>query len=76
MQSDLIYIMYVLPTVIISRRTDQYEKAYETLMGHPPAMVRRHRVNRNPEQPERQRPTWREDGGVGSICCSCKTFNS
>lgn len=29
------FVIYKLPTVIISRRTDQYSKAYESLMGQP-----------------------------------------
>ena len=27
------FLLYALPTVVISRRTDQYGKAHETLMG-------------------------------------------
>ena len=30
------FVLYKLPTVIISRRTDQYIKAYETLLGREP----------------------------------------
>ncbi len=30
------FVLYKLPTVVISRRTDQYIKAYETLLGREP----------------------------------------
>ncbi len=30
------FVVYKLPTVVISRRTDQYSKAYENLMGQQP----------------------------------------
>lgn len=36
LQEELLYVLYKLPTVIISRRTDQYSKAYESLMGQQP----------------------------------------
>lgn len=36
MQEEPIFVLYKLPTVIISRRTDQYSKAYENLMGQVP----------------------------------------
>lgn len=36
LQEELLYVIYKLPTVIISRRTDQYSKAYESLMGQQP----------------------------------------
>ena len=35
-QEELLYVIYKLPTVVISRRTDQYSKAYENLMGQQP----------------------------------------
>lgn len=30
------FVVYKLPTVVISRRTDQYSKAFESLMGQQP----------------------------------------
>lgn len=30
------FVVYKLPTVVISRRTDQYSKAYESLVGREP----------------------------------------
>ena len=30
-QDDMVYALYTLPTVILSRRTDQYEKAWKVL---------------------------------------------
>ena len=35
-QEELIFVLYKLPTVVISRRADQYGKAFETLMGQQP----------------------------------------
>ncbi len=32
-QDDVVYLLYQLPTVVISRRTDQYSKAHEILTG-------------------------------------------
>ena len=39
------YVLYALPTVVISRRTDQYGKAHETLMGTGAAAGKRARVS-------------------------------
>lgn len=33
LQDDIVFCLYQLPTVIISRRTDQFAKALETLLG-------------------------------------------
>lgn len=44
LQSDMLYVLYSWPTVIISRRTDQYEKAYESLRGHAPNMQKKGRL--------------------------------
>ena len=32
------FVLYKLPTVVISRRTDQYIKAYESLLGREPQL--------------------------------------
>lgn len=37
-QEELMFVVYKLPTVVISRRTDQYIKAYETLLGREPQL--------------------------------------
>lgn len=51
-------MLYKLPTVIISRRTDQYSKAYENLMGQVPQQgIPRARVHALPKAPS---------GAVGS----------
>mmetsp|Transcript_31429 Transcript_31429/g.89224 ORF Transcript_31429/g.89224 Transcript_31429/m.89224 type:complete len:678 (+) Transcript_31429:216-2249(+) len=42
-KNDTIYCIYDLPSVIVSRRNDQYGKAYALLMGTPPP-VKRQRV--------------------------------
>ena len=39
------HLLYALPTVVISRRTDQYGKAHETLMGTGAAAGKRARVS-------------------------------
>ncbi|KAK9826496.1 hypothetical protein WJX81_006495 [Elliptochloris bilobata] len=44
-QEDAVYLLYALPTVVISRRTDQYGKAHETLMGGGTAAGKRVRVS-------------------------------
>lgn len=44
-QEDAVYLLYTLPTVVISRRTDQYGKAHETLMGGSPVGGKRARVS-------------------------------
>ena len=44
-QEDAVYLLYALPTVVISRRTDQYGKAHETLMGTGAAAGKRARVS-------------------------------
>lgn len=44
LQNDMLYVLYSWPTVIISRRTDQYEKAYESLRGHAPNMQKKARL--------------------------------
>lgn len=45
-------MLYKLPTVIISRRTDQYSKAYENLMGQVPQQgIPRARVHALPKAP-------------------------
>ncbi|DBA86232.1 hypothetical protein WJX77_001095 [Trebouxia sp. C0004] len=35
-KEELMFVLYKLPTVVISRRTDQYIKAFETLLGREP----------------------------------------
>jgi len=40
-----VFLLYALPTVVISRRTDQYGKAHETLMGGGAAAGKRARVS-------------------------------
>ena len=37
LQEELMFVVYKLPTVVISRRTDQYSKAYESLIGQQPS---------------------------------------
>eukprot|EP00884_Botryococcus_braunii_P021903 jgi/Botrbrau1/8397/Bobra.0237s0018.1 len=66
-ENDLIYVVYGLATVIISRRTDQYEKAYESLRGVAPNMQKKQRVHKQLELPDRQRSAYRdgEDGEHG-----------
>ena len=44
MQSDIIYLLYKLPTVVISRRTDQYSKAHEILTGVAASAAKRPRT--------------------------------
>eukprot|EP00884_Botryococcus_braunii_P021905 jgi/Botrbrau1/8399/Bobra.0237s0020.1 len=68
-ENDLIYVLYTLPTVVISRRTDQYEKAYETLRGHPPTLLKKPRLQKNPDQSGKESPgpqdNARDQLGVG-----------
>lgn len=52
LQDELIYVLYKLPTVVISRRTDQYSKAYENLMGQVPQQgIPKARANALPRAP-------------------------
>lgn len=45
-------MLYKLPTVVISRRTDQYSKAYEHLMGQVPQQgIPRARAHALPKAP-------------------------
>lgn len=45
-QEEPIFVLYKLPTVIISRRNDQYSKAFENLMGQVPQQgIPRSRAN-------------------------------
>jgi len=39
-REDHVYVTYDLPTVILSRKTDQFGKAYEKLTGGPPPLKR------------------------------------
>ncbi|KAL3157642.1 hypothetical protein ABBQ32_012087 [Trebouxia sp. C0010 RCD-2024] len=51
-KEEPIFVLYKLPTVIISRRTDQYSKAYENLMGQVPQQgIPRSRANAVPKGP-------------------------
>jgi hypothetical protein len=43
-QDDIVYLLYKLPTVVISRRTDQYSKAHEILTGVSAAATKRPRT--------------------------------
>ncbi len=43
-QDDLLFLLYKLPTVVISRRTDQYSKAHELLTGVSAAATKRPRT--------------------------------
>ena len=40
----MVFLLYKLPTVVISRRTDQYAKAHELLTGVSVAAVKRPRT--------------------------------
>ena len=44
MQNDIVYLLYKLPTVVISRRTDQYSKAHEILTGVAASAAKRPRI--------------------------------
>ena len=44
MQNDILYLLYKLPTVVISRRTDQYSKAHEILTGVAASAAKRPRT--------------------------------
>ena len=43
-QNDIVYLVYKLPTVVISRRTDQYSKAHEILTGVAASAAKRPRT--------------------------------
>ncbi|KAK9811757.1 hypothetical protein WJX72_009562 [[Myrmecia] bisecta] len=43
-KGDFLYVIYTLPAVVISRRADQYNKAYETLTGTPLNLPKRARL--------------------------------
>ena len=43
-QNDILYLVYKLPTVVISRRTDQYSKAHEILTGVAASAAKRPRT--------------------------------
>lgn len=54
-------MLYKLATVVISRRTDQYSKAYEHLMGQVPQQgIPRARAHAPPKAPS---------GAVGAQVC-------
>ena len=44
LQNDIVYLVYKLPTVVISRRTDQYSKAHEILTGVAASAAKRPRT--------------------------------
>ena len=44
LQNDILYLLYKLPTVVISRRTDQYSKAHEILTGVAASAAKRPRT--------------------------------
>lgn len=44
LQNDTLYLLYKLPTVVISRRTDQYSKAHEILTGVAASAAKRPRT--------------------------------
>lgn len=44
LQNDIVYLIYKLPTVVISRRTDQYSKAHEILTGVAASAAKRPRT--------------------------------
>ena len=67
-QDDLLFMLYKLPTVVISRRTDQYSKAHELLTGISAAASKRPRTAPAfpstasvPPQPSAPRDTGREE---------------
>ena len=73
MQDELIYVLYKLPTVVISRRTDQYSKAYENLMGQVPQQgIPKARANALPRAPSgtaTSQVSLKDVGGVQPQCC-------